>query len=76
MDGAVGLDKIMRLQTHQRINHFHGMLELCRKNSMARNLSRIRKELPYSFNFFPRCRVMQFAFLSLCKVGHHRRHAH
>lgn len=54
MDTSVGLDRIMKLQTHQRINHFSGMLEICRKNSMARNLMRMAARAPESYRFFPR----------------------
>lgn len=44
-----------RLGTHQRINHFHGMLELCRKRSMARALAALAAAAPRSagYDFFP-----------------------
>jgi hypothetical protein len=39
----------------QRINHFHGMLELCRKRSMARLLAALAAAAPPScgYDFFP-----------------------
>ena len=41
--------------TLQRINHFHGMLELCRKRSMAKHLSALAALLPpeLKYDFFP-----------------------
>ena len=38
----------------QKINHFNGMLELCRKRSMARNLMKIQKLFPDHYDFFPK----------------------
>jgi len=43
----------MKLAAHQKINHFHGMLEICRKKSMARNLQRMAKARPGEYAFFP-----------------------
>jgi tubulin polyglutamylase TTLL6/13 len=39
----------------QRINHFHGMLELCRKRSMARLLAGLAAAAPpgCGYDFFP-----------------------
>lgn len=38
----------------QKINHFNGMLELCRKRPMAKNLMRMQKLYPALYDFFPR----------------------
>jgi tubulin polyglutamylase TTLL6/13 len=38
----------------QKINHFNGMLELCRKRNMARNLQKIQKMFPEHYDFFPK----------------------
>lgn len=47
---SVGPEKLMQLQKGQKINHFHGMLQICRKKSLARNLSVMHKydHLPLS----------------------------
>ena len=37
----------------QKINHFNGMLEICRKKSMARNLQKLQKRFPDHYDFFP-----------------------
>lgn len=38
----------------QKINHFPGMSEICRKDLLARNMSRMLKMFPKDFLFFPR----------------------
>ena len=39
--------------TPQRLNHFHGMLEICRKRSMAAHLQRMAALAPQQYAFFP-----------------------
>lgn len=38
----------------QKINHFNGMLEICRKKSMARNLAKMAKLFPGHYDFVPK----------------------
>lgn len=52
-DTSVSIERIMRLACHQKINHFHGMLEICRKKQMARNLQRMAKVFPDEYDYFP-----------------------
>jgi tubulin polyglutamylase TTLL6/13 len=42
------------LKPWQKINHFPGMSEICRKDTLARNLNRMRREFPKHFNFYPK----------------------
>lgn len=42
----------------QKINHFNGMLEICRKKSMARNLAKMQKIFPGHYEFFPRTFIL------------------
>ncbi|KAI8848593.1 tubulin-tyrosine ligase/Tubulin polyglutamylase, partial [Chytridium lagenaria] len=42
------------MQPYQKINHFPGMHEICRKDHLARNLSRLSRLLPKEYNFFPK----------------------
>lgn len=38
----------------QKINHFPGMSEICRKDLLARNLNRMNKMFPKEYNIFPK----------------------
>ena len=42
----------------QKINHFPGMGEICRKDLLGRNLSRMKKLFPKEYNIFPQTWVM------------------
>ncbi|XP_064013888.1 tubulin polyglutamylase TTLL13 isoform X2 [Pogoniulus pusillus] len=44
----------MEMKRFQRINHFPGMIELCRKDLLARNLNRMLRLFPKDYNIFPR----------------------
>lgn len=37
----------------QKVNHFPGMMEVCRKDMLARNLNRMAKRFPKDYNIFP-----------------------
>ncbi|XP_038610113.1 tubulin polyglutamylase TTLL6 [Tachyglossus aculeatus] len=53
-DFSVSLDRVMEMKCYQKINHFPGMSEICRKDLLARNMSRMLKLFPKEFHFFPR----------------------
>uniref|UniRef100_A0A2K6UB46 Tubulin tyrosine ligase like 13 n=1 Tax=Saimiri boliviensis boliviensis TaxID=39432 RepID=A0A2K6UB46_SAIBB len=53
-DCAVSLDRVMEMKRFQKINHFPGMTEICRKDLLARNLNRMHKLYPSEYNIFPR----------------------
>ena len=57
-DTSVAIERVMRLKPLQKINHFTGMLEICRKKALARNLRRIAAKLPASFDFAPQTFVL------------------
>jgi tubulin polyglutamylase TTLL6/13 len=48
----------MKMQTHQRVNHFPGINCLARKNMLARNLNLLKKSFPSDYNFFPKTWVL------------------
>lgn len=52
-DNAVQPENLSRMNIHQKINHFPGMFALARKNHLARNLKRLKREFPEYFKFFP-----------------------
>ncbi|XP_014394734.1 PREDICTED: tubulin polyglutamylase TTLL7 isoform X2 [Myotis brandtii] len=53
-DAAVQQEKIAELQNYQRINHFPGMGEICRKDFLARNMTKMIKSRPLDYTFIPR----------------------
>uniref|UniRef100_A0A8C5QUX8 Tubulin tyrosine ligase like 7 n=1 Tax=Leptobrachium leishanense TaxID=445787 RepID=A0A8C5QUX8_9ANUR len=53
-DCAVHHEKITDLRNYQRINHFPGMGEICRKDCLARNMTKMIKCQSQEYNFVPR----------------------
>uniref|UniRef100_A0A8B9PU60 Tubulin polyglutamylase TTLL13 n=1 Tax=Apteryx owenii TaxID=8824 RepID=A0A8B9PU60_APTOW len=53
-DYSVSLERVMEMKRFQKINHFPGMTEICRKDLLARNLNRMLKLFPKEYNIFPR----------------------
>ncbi|XP_049639693.1 tubulin polyglutamylase TTLL13 [Suncus etruscus] len=53
-DSAISLERVMEMKRFQKINHFPGMSEICRKDLLARNLNRMQKLFPTQYNIFPR----------------------
>ncbi|KAF5927294.1 tubulin polyglutamylase TTLL13 [Diceros bicornis minor] len=52
-DCSVSLERVMDMKRFQKINHFPGMTEICRKDLLARNLNRMQKLYPTEYNIFP-----------------------
>ncbi|XP_072768827.1 tubulin polyglutamylase ttll6 isoform X2 [Nerophis lumbriciformis] len=53
-DCSVSLERVKAMKPYQKINHFPGMIEICRKDTLARNLNRMFKLFPKDYNIFPR----------------------
>ncbi|KAE8618128.1 hypothetical protein XENTR_v10009280 [Xenopus tropicalis] len=53
-DCSVSLERVMDMKRFQKINHFPGMNEICRKDLLARNMNRLSKLFPKEYNIFPR----------------------
>uniref|UniRef100_A0A3B4E2X5 Tubulin tyrosine ligase-like family, member 7 n=1 Tax=Pygocentrus nattereri TaxID=42514 RepID=A0A3B4E2X5_PYGNA len=53
-DSAVQHEKIAELRNYQRINHFPGMGEICRKDCLARNMAKMIKIQPQEYSFIPK----------------------
>ncbi|XP_074457887.1 tubulin polyglutamylase TTLL13 isoform X1 [Larus michahellis] len=53
-DCSVSLERVMKMKRFQKINHFPGMIEICRKDLLARNLNRMLRLFPKEYNIFPR----------------------
>ncbi|KAK9811398.1 hypothetical protein WJX72_003284 [[Myrmecia] bisecta] len=58
-DTSVSLDRVMRLQSTQKINHFTGMLEICRKKALARAMATmVQAGFADHYNFTPNTLVL------------------
>jgi tubulin polyglutamylase TTLL6/13 len=53
-DGGVLPERISKMKPYQKVNHFPGMFQLARKNHLARNLTKMLKEFPEDYKFFPK----------------------
>ncbi|KAL5005179.1 hypothetical protein ScPMuIL_018635, partial [Solemya velum] len=53
-DYSVALERVMDMKKYQKINHFPGMSEICRKDLLARNLNRMMKMFPKEYSVFPK----------------------
>ncbi|KAK0150859.1 Tubulin polyglutamylase ttll6 [Merluccius polli] len=52
-DSSVTLDRLVGMKPYQKVNHFPGMMEVCRKDMLARNLNRMAKRFPKDYSIFP-----------------------
>lgn len=61
----------------QKINHFPGMSEICRKDLLARNMNRMQKLFPKDYNIFPKtwCLPAEWVFTFPWKIPWHLRPA-
>lgn len=53
-DLSITVERCKEMKRFQKINHFPGMLEICRKDLLARNLTRMQRMFPRDYNFFPK----------------------
>eukprot|EP00158_Paraphelidium_tribonemae_P004788 Partr_v1_DN26967_c0_g1_i2_m7155 putative Tubulin tyrosine ligase-like family, member len=54
MDTGVTNRTLAMLKPWQKVNHFPEMTEICRKDSLSRNLNKMRLVHPDNYDFFPR----------------------
>ena len=58
-------DKLfLSLQKWQRINHFPGMTNICRKTRLAHNLELMRKRFPREYGFYPLTFILPQQFVA------------
>ncbi|EDO34389.1 predicted protein, partial [Nematostella vectensis] len=58
IDCSVALERCMEMKRYQKINHFPGMSEICRKDLLARNMNRLWKQFPKDYAVFPKTWVL------------------
>lgn len=52
-DFGISVEQLTAMGPHQRVNHFLGMYNISRKNTLGIHLKRFKKEFPDYYNFFP-----------------------
>lgn len=52
-DFGIQPDFLSNMLPYQRVNHFLGMYNIARKNTLGMHLRKFRKEFQASYNFFP-----------------------
>jgi len=52
-DSGMTPEFLSSLSNSQRVNHFLGMYNICRKSTLGMHLKRFQKEFPDHYNFFP-----------------------
>ncbi|KAI8046169.1 tubulin polyglutamylase TTLL13 [Drosophila gunungcola] len=53
-DSFPGVELFKNMKRFQQINHFPGMIEICRKDLLSRNLNRMQKQFPQDYKIFPK----------------------
>ena len=68
-DLSVGAERLMTMKKGQKINHFYGMLAICRKKSLFRSLSTMHKyahqPLTWTSSFILTHKLIMFSLYSL-----------
>lgn len=53
-DVAPPTEKFQKLKSYHKINHFPGMMQIAKKNYLARNLNKMKKQFPDEYKFYPK----------------------
>ncbi|XP_046907447.1 tubulin polyglutamylase ttll6-like [Hypomesus transpacificus] len=75
IDCSVSLDRIMDIKRYQKINHFPGMNEICRKDLLARNMNKMLRLFPKEYHIFPKtwCLPADYVdFQGYCRMWKHK----
>ena len=67
IDTSVSSERVMRMKSYQRINHFPMMSTLARKGGLGKNLTRLQSIFKEEYKFFPRTWVLPQQWLSFKK---------
>ncbi|XP_077595691.1 tubulin polyglutamylase ttll6 [Stigmatopora nigra] len=74
-DCSVSLERVKAMKHYQKINHFPGMIEICRKDTLARNLNRMLKLFPKDYKIFPRTWCLPADYCDLQAYSRLKKHA-
>jgi tubulin polyglutamylase TTLL6/13 len=64
-DVAPALQLFQKIKPFQRINHFPGMFQIARKNYLARNLKKMKRQFPKDYKFFPKTWLLPYEMSEL-----------
>ncbi|EDV26522.1 uncharacterized protein TRIADDRAFT_22537 [Trichoplax adhaerens] len=53
-DSSIALERVLEMKRYQKVNHFPGMSEICRKDLLVRNMNRLYKLFPEEYKIYPR----------------------
>lgn len=68
-DSIMGVSFCLTMHRFQKINHFPGMMEISRKDKLARNLNRMLKVFPDDYHFFPKTWVFPANYADALTYG-------
>jgi tubulin polyglutamylase TTLL6/13 len=60
LDGQLPPDRMLRMKSHQKANHYPGMYGISRKNHLGRNLMKMMKIFPEDYRFFPKTWLLPY----------------
>ncbi|KAK2947739.1 putative Tubulin glycylase 3C [Blattamonas nauphoetae] len=66
-DTSVGTDRLKRLRSFQKINHFPGMSEITRKDNLARNMNKLKNQFPEDYKFVPTTWILPHDYNALAQ---------
>ncbi|XP_050528158.1 tubulin polyglutamylase TTLL6-like [Daktulosphaira vitifoliae] len=64
-DSLISVEKVKDMKKYQKINHFPGVVEICRKDLLASNLNRMIFVFPNEYDFFPKTWYLPIEYTKL-----------
>lgn len=72
-DVSISVERAKEMKQFQKINHFPGMLEICRKDLLCRNLNRMMKLFPKEYTFFPKTWCLPAEYVDVAEYARKHR---
>ncbi|CAF0988942.1 unnamed protein product [Adineta ricciae] len=73
-DASVGIERVSQMKKWQKINHFPGMSEICRKDFLTRNMSRMQKFFSKEYSFYPKAWCLPADYSDFAKYFTEKKH--